>query len=76
MPQDGILGLGLTSDSVFPASSLLETLFNEGKLGDRVFAFKLSKSGEGILYIGGVDEEQYTGDITFVNVLQPANEVS
>jgi hypothetical protein len=77
MPPDGILGLGLSSAlSTFPASSLLETLFSEGKLADQVFAFKFTKSGEGILYIGGVDKGQYTGDITFVNVVQPANKVS
>jgi len=66
-PADGQLGLAFSTISKFPASSLLESLGRAGKLSDRVFSFKLAFDG-GELYIGGVNEELFTGDITFVEV--------
>jgi hypothetical protein len=66
-PADGMLGLGFQSISQYYATSLVETLISEGKLSHAAFSFKLTPDG-GELYIGGVNEQLYTGDITFVDV--------
>jgi len=66
-PADGMLGLAFPSMSKYPASSLLETLFNERKLPYDVFSLKLTPD-KGELYIGGVNKLLYSGDITFVDV--------
>jgi cathepsin D len=62
-----VLGMGFSSVSEYHASSLLETLVSEKKLANGIFAFHITSDG-GELYIGRVNKELYTGDITFVNV--------
>jgi cathepsin D len=63
------MGMAFQSISDYDASPLFQTLVNNGVTTDSVFAFKLSDSGAE-LTIGGVNDDLYTGDFTYVPVTQ------
>lgn len=71
---DGLLGLGYEILSVNQATTPLDNMYNEGLISDKVFAFKLGNSDgeDGELLFGGIDSSLYTGDITYVPVVEQA----
>jgi len=67
---DGICGMGWDDISVDNVETPLRALVNSGKLDEPVFAFYLGSGGaDGELTIGGVNPARYTGDFTYVPVV-------
>jgi len=67
---DGICGMGWDDISVDKVETPLRALVNSGKLDEPVFAFYLGSGGAaGELVIGGVNPARYTGDFTYVPVV-------
>lgn len=71
---DGLLGLGYETLSVNHATTVLDNMYNEGVISEKVFSFKLGDSDgeDGELLFGGIDSALYTGDITYVPVVEQA----
>jgi len=63
---DGILGLGWDSISVGGVPTVMNALVAAKQLPQPVFAFYLGNNQPGELVFGGVDEQHYTGDFSFV----------
>merc|ERR1740138_918840 len=67
---DGICGMGWDDISVDGVETPLRALVNSGNLDEPVFAFYLGSGGaDGELTIGGVNSARYTGDFTYVPVV-------
>ncbi|KAG1865340.1 aspartic peptidase domain-containing protein [Suillus subluteus] len=66
---DGLIGMGLRSNSVFDADSVFETLVAQKAVPEPVFAFKLASSGSE-LRVGGVNSALYQGGFTYTPVTQ------
>jgi len=64
---DGLAGLGFQKISRYNASSLFQTLVNQGQADEPVFAFKLAKEGSE-LFLGGTNKKLYKGTPTYVPV--------
>jgi cathepsin D len=58
--------------SKFGVDPLLVSIFNQGKIIDPTFSFKLSSSGAE-MYVGGANSMLYKGDITYTRVTQPVS---
>ena len=71
---DGILGLGYDTISVNGIVPPFYNMVNEGLIDSSVFSFRLGKSEEdgGEAVFGGVDEDAYTGKLTYVPVRRRA----
>lgn len=82
---DGILGLAYDSISVNDVVPPFYNAMNAGLLDDNVFSFKLgdvtkedssssssSDKGNGLFTLGGIDEDSYTGKITYLPVRRKA----
>merc|ERR1712187_987803 len=70
---DGICGMGWDDISVDHVETPLRALVNSGKLPEPVFAFYLGSGGaKGELVLGGVDPDHYTGDFSYVPVIDTA----
>merc|ERR1712187_604276 len=68
---DGICGMGWDDISVAHVETPLRALVNSGKLPESVFAFYLGSGGaKGELVLGGVDPAHYTGDFSYVPVIE------
>jgi hypothetical protein len=68
---DGICGMGWDDISVDGVETPLRALVNSGKLDEPVFAFFLGSGGaDGELTLGGVNSARYTGDFTYVPVVE------
>jgi hypothetical protein len=68
---DGICGMGWDDISVDNVETPLRALVNSGKLDEPVFAFYLGSGGaDGELTLGGVNPARYTGDFTYVPVVE------
>jgi cathepsin D len=71
---DGILGLAFDSISVDHVTPFWYNLLQSGEVSDAVFAFWLTKDPNaqvgGEITFGGVDENRYEGDITYVPLTQ------
>jgi len=65
------MGLAFRSLSSYPASSLFETLVQEGKVAKPVFSIKLTSDG-GELYLGGMNHDLYRGEIIYTPVTKAA----
>ncbi|KAH9166889.1 acid protease [Lactarius sanguifluus] len=66
-PADGLLGMGYESLSSYGASPVFQSLVSQGQISTPVFSFYLAESGSE-LYIGGTDQEHYTGAFTYMPV--------
>jgi len=66
-PIDGILGLAYPSLSNLGENPFFNTANEQGTAQENQFGFKLASSGSE-LYIGGVDEDLFTGDIEYHDV--------
>jgi Eukaryotic aspartyl protease len=71
-PPDGLMGLAFPSLSAFNATPTFETLISEGAVDSPVFGFKFSTTSNSELFLGGVNDALFTGDITWVSL---SNEV-
>merc|ERR1712022_47786 len=68
---DGICGMGWDDISVDNVKTPLRALIDSGKLDEPVFAFYLGSGGaDGELTLGGVNPARYTGDFTYVPVVE------
>jgi len=70
---DGILGMGFKEFSALNAAPFFETIIDQGQLKGQepVFAFSLAGPGSGSeLIIGGRNSSLYSGNLTYVNVIQ------
>ena len=67
---DGIAGMGWYDISVDHVQTPLQALVASGQLAEKVFAFYLGSGGaKGELLLGGVDPAHYTGDFTYVPLM-------
>jgi len=67
---DGICGMAWGMISVDGVQTPLEALVATGELEEEVFAFFLGDETDGELLIGGVDEDHYTGEFSYVPLSQ------
>lgn len=70
-PPDGLAGLAFPSIAVFNANDLFTTLVDENQVTAAQFGFKLADSGSE-LFLGGVDENAFTGSFANSPVTQDA----
>uniref|UniRef100_A0A8C0W7T4 Peptidase A1 domain-containing protein n=1 Tax=Castor canadensis TaxID=51338 RepID=A0A8C0W7T4_CASCN len=70
---DGILGLSYPSLSLQGATPVFDSLWEQGLLSQRLFAFYLSSKDEkcSVLLLGGTDPSYYSGDLHWVPVSKP-----
>ncbi|EIW85581.1 acid protease [Coniophora puteana RWD-64-598 SS2] len=68
-PPDGLIGFAFKAISNYGTNSAFQTLVDEGALSEPIFAFKLASSGSE-LSVGGVNNELYTGSLTYTPVTQ------
>jgi len=67
---DGICGMGWDDISVDHVTTPLRALVESGKLAEKVFAFYLGHGGaKGELVLGGVNPDHYSGDFSYVPVM-------
>ncbi len=66
-PADGLMGMGFQSISVYNASPPVQNLISQQELTEPMFGFKFAPSGSE-LFIGGVNNNLYTGKFTWVNL--------
>lgn len=81
---DGILGLGYPALSVDDSPTVFGALYESGLLAEKLFAFYLQRKEAGgssvteppdeggVLMLGGVDPQYYTGHIHYVPVIRKA----
>ncbi|KAH8419312.1 hypothetical protein KR222_004528 [Zaprionus bogoriensis] len=71
---DGILGMGYQSIAVDGVTPPFYNLFAEGLIEEPTFAFYLAREGSaqqgGQLILGGVDEQLFSGNLTYVPVTE------
>jgi hypothetical protein len=74
---DGILGLAFPVLSQDPeAKTVMDNLVSQKKLKNGMFAFYLGTDSDGELTLGGYDQDRFTGDINWVNLLKASYWVS
>lgn len=68
---DGILGLAWSSISVDKIPTVFDTLVNQGKITNPIFAFYLSNSDgtPGELTIGDINHKHFNGELTYVPLI-------
>ncbi|RPD78649.1 acid protease [Lentinus tigrinus ALCF2SS1-7] len=66
-PIDGILGLAYPAISNLNANPFFNTAIQQGVVDEGVFGFKLASSGSE-LYLGGANDELYSGEIEYHDV--------
>jgi cathepsin D len=69
-PADGLMGMAFPSISAYPASPFFSTLISQNQVSDPVFAMKLTTTESAELTLGGIADDLYTGEITYVPVTQ------
>jgi cathepsin D len=67
---DGILGMGFQSLSQLKTPPVIQSLVAQGVVPNAVFGLYMAESNNSELVLGGVNEELYTGEITYVPVDQ------
>jgi hypothetical protein len=68
---DGILGLGFEGLSLGGAETVFKNAIDQGLVKEPVFAFALGDNADGELTFGGIDKSKFTGDITWVDLMEP-----
>ena len=68
---DGIIGLGFTYLSISEESNLIEMLYRQNKIHQRIFSFYFNKNDslQSILNIGGFDQRLYQGEVHYAPVI-------
>jgi cathepsin D len=67
---DGLLGMGYQSLSQLQAPPVIQSLVAQGLVPKAVFGLHITESNNSELVLGGVNEDRYTGEITYVPVDQ------
>lgn len=67
-PSDGIVGLGWPQISNIDEPTLAAQLYSQGALQANQFSFKLGRTNDGALYLGGQDKSAFTGAMTYTPV--------
>jgi len=68
---DGICGMAYDKFVVGGGPAPFSALVQTGQLDEPAFAFYLGDNGPGELVLGGVDENHYSGNFTYVDVTEP-----
>jgi len=68
---DGLMGMAFKSLSSYGANPVFQSLVEQKRTAESVFAFKLTSIGSE-LYIGGVNKKLYTGEFTYAPVVEKA----
>ena len=68
-PADGLMGMGFEQISDFGANPVFQTLVENNQTSQPIFSFNLASNGSE-LFIGGVDPDKFTGEISHVPVTQ------
>ncbi|XP_044537940.1 pepsin A-like [Gracilinanus agilis] len=70
---DGILGLAYPQLSMFRASPVFDSMWDQALLSQKVFAFSLSSNGQNgsVVMFGEIDSSYYSGNITWIPVSVP-----
>jgi cathepsin D len=66
--NDGVMGLSFLRMRMFNARTVIQRLVDQGQMNPPIFAMKLNERGAS-LTLGGLDHDLYTGDITYVDVI-------
>ena len=68
---DGIIGLGFTYLSISEESNLIEMLYKQNKIHQRIFSFYFNKNDSmlSVLNIGGFNHALYQGEISYAPVI-------
>jgi cathepsin D len=66
---DGLMGMAFKSLSSYGANPVFQSLVEQKRTAESVFAFKLTSIGSE-LYIGGVNKKLYTGEFTYTPVTE------
>jgi cathepsin D len=61
------MGMGFKAISTYRANPVFQTLISQGAVANRVFAFKLAKTGSE-LFVGGTNPDLYTPPISYADV--------
>ena len=61
------MGMAFKAISTYQANPVFQTLISQGSVANRVFAFKLARTGSE-LYIGGTNSNLYTPPISYAAV--------
>lgn len=73
-PFNGLMGMGFQELSTTKTVTPFQNMLAQGAIDEPIFAFKLnpktSASG-GQMTLGGIDPNDYTGEITWINVTRP-----
>jgi cathepsin D len=67
-PDDGVMGLAFRAVSSYNADPVLQNLIDRRLMDSPVFALKLVE-GDAVLTLGGMSDNLYDGDITYVDVI-------
>lgn len=68
-PADGIAGMGFPALSQTRSSPFFQTLVSQHKVPASIFSFRLASSSSE-LYLGGINSNHYSGDLTYATVTQ------
>ncbi|KAM0788759.1 hypothetical protein ACM66B_002850 [Microbotryomycetes sp. NB124-2] len=71
-PQDGVLGMAYSIISNMGEQPFFQSLFMQKAVSENVFSFRLGDGDEGELFLGGVNEALYEGEIEYTDVTVPA----
>ncbi|GAA5896719.1 hypothetical protein JCM6882_005019 [Rhodosporidiobolus microsporus] len=69
-PIDGILGMAYESLSNINEPPFFQTLFAQGAVVRNLFSFTLGDQSEGELYLGGMDQSKFQGELNFSPVTE------
>ena len=71
---DGILGLAYPKIAVDGATPWFNTLIEQNKVDEPIFSFFLNRQAgqDGELYLGGMNKERYSGEVTWLPVTRQA----
>ncbi|GAA5823650.1 hypothetical protein JCM11251_000711 [Rhodosporidiobolus azoricus] len=69
-PIDGIMGMAFASLSNINEPPFFQTLFSQGAVARNLFSFTLGDASEGELYLGGIDESKFTGEMSWSPVTE------
>ncbi|KAM9362269.1 pepsin A-like [Symphorus nematophorus] len=73
VPWDGILGMAFPGMSTEGATTVLDNMWNQGKIPQNMFSMYLSSSVEGsVLILGGTDPSYYTGSLKWIPQFKPS----
>ncbi|TNY22098.1 acid protease, partial [Rhodotorula diobovata] len=67
---DGLMGLAFPTISNLGEKPFFQTLWDEGKVDENLFSFVLGDADDGELFLGGLDQSKFTGQLAYTPVTQ------